>query len=83
MSVFGSASTNSSPPQRHPASTARSDSRMTRAVRTSTLSPTGWPRRSLMDLKPLRSMSTTETMLSERSAREISRPRWSSRNRRL
>ena len=73
MSVFGSARTNSSPPQRHPASTARSDSRITRAVRTSTLSPTGCPSRSLMDLKPFRSMRTTERMPSERSAREISR----------
>ena len=39
--VFGSTATNSSPPQRQPASTVRSDWRTTRAVRIRTLSPTG------------------------------------------
>ena len=73
MSVFGRTSTNSSPPQRQPASTARSDSRTTRAVRTRTLSPTGWPIRSLIDLKPFRSIMPTARMPPERSAREISR----------
>ena len=59
--VRGISTMNSSPPVRAITSSARSSSTSSAATRTSTRSPTGWPKRSLIILKWSRSITARLT----------------------
>src|SRR5207245_927253 len=75
--------TNSSPPNRATRSSARADSRMTRATVLRTSFPTRWPAESFTALRPSRSQRTTPKMSPWRDASAISVSSRSMRLRRL
>ena len=73
--------TNSSPAYRTQLSYGRMAPRMTCATSRSARSPTGCPKRSLIDLNSSMSMTSTETSDSSRAARASSRARCANMNR--